>query len=117
MTIQAVIAQLVEQHGRHAPLCLHIPDHPHQVRVAFHRNWIDIGLYQRGTGEYAGTLIPLFELLLTDGVPTEIRWSLAFWDDEGAAVDHAWFAQHCADHLVTTGWLTAAQVMAEEARP
>jgi len=114
MTMQEVLTQLMQRYRMPSGLCLHMSGRAQQLHISCQLGCIDVGLYQSGTGEYAGTLIPLFEILFTYWVPTDIRWSLGFWDDEGAAVDHAWFVQQCADHVVATGWLTNAQVIVPE---
>ena len=114
MTMQEVLTQLMQRYGTQSELCLHMPGRMQQLQIRCQLGWIDVELYQAGTGEYTGTRIPLFEILFTYGVPTDIRWSLGFWDEEGIAVDHAWFVQQCADYIVATGWLTNAQVIVPE---
>ena len=126
MTMQELISQLTGQYGMNldqtnATLWLTLPRGIHQLRISSCFGGIDVGLYQQGAGEYRGTLLLLFELTLTPDPdawqPAEIRWTPAFWQDEGVAVDYHWFVQHCADHLVASGWLTKAQIIAEEEIP
>ena len=126
MTIQEVLVQLTSQHGMNleqtpVPRALTLTQGSQQLRIRCSLAGIDVELYQRGAGEYAGTLVPLFAVtLLVDAdawQPSEISWTLEFWQDEGVAVDHAWFVQHCADHLVAGDWLTQARLLREEAVP